>query len=121
MKRRSPRLSREQALNARPVAATILARQPLSNGGQRITIAARTRGIRKWLLRLPANIEQEFEIDSVGVDVIQYCDGQKNVRYIINKFAKRYRLDSTEAEKAVTMFLQLLVRKGVMSMIVPKK
>ena len=120
MRRKSLRLSREQSLNAKPLAARILARQPLANGGQRITIAARTHGVRTWLLRLPATVERQFELDPVGVDVIQYCDGQKNVRYIAKRLAQQHRLDSAEAERAVTMFLQTLVRKGVLSMIVPK-
>jgi len=121
MRRRALRLSREQSLNAKPVAARILARQPLANGGQRITISARTRGIRKWLLRLPGTIEQDFDLDQIGIDVIQCCDGTKSVRYIVKRLAKQYRLDSVVAERAVTMFLKTLVRKGVLSVIVPNK
>ncbi len=119
-RRKRPRLNREQALGAKPLAAKIVSRKPLPNGGQRVTIAVHPRGIRKWLLRLPETIERQFELDPIGVELVQQCDGQKNVRYIVNKFASKHRLDAAEAEKAVTTFLQTLVRKGLLTMLVPK-
>ena len=99
----------------------ILARHPLANGGQRITIEVRPSRASKWVLRLPETVERKFELDPFGVYIIDHSDGQKTVRFIIKKLAKRYQLDPVEAEQAVVTFIQILVRKGVLSLVVQER
>lgn len=114
----TPPLMRDHALEARPVAARILTRHSLGNGAERVTIGIRTQGMRRWLLRRPEIIERQFELDAFGIHLVHCCDGHHSVQSIIERFATKYRLDPAEAEKAVTAFLQILIRKGILTMII---
>ena len=83
-----------------------------------LTEAERDTGWRRWLLRVPETIQRDFELDSLGVEVMDMCDGQKTVRYIVERFAKRNGLNEHEARQAVTTFLRTLIRKGLVQMMV---
>jgi len=111
-------LSRDDALAACPVATTILRRMALDNGGQQITVAHTTTGYRRWLLRMPQRVERTLELDALGIDVLDRCDGKTAVRDIITALAEVHQLDSIEAEKAVTTFLRMLIQRGIVAMVV---
>ncbi len=115
-----PQLTREQALDARPVTVKILAREPLENGGQRITVPYQPSGMIKFILRVPATATKKFELDALGVEVLDYCDGEKSVKHMATLFAKKHKVDKHEAERAVVSFLDTLVKRGVVLMVVSK-
>ena len=119
-KRKKQQISRSQALEAKPIAVRIHARQPLGDGGQRITVKIAPPKMAKLVLRLKGPIDRNFEFDSFGMGILDMCDGQKTVRYIINRFAKDHKLNPHEAERAVTAFLRTLTQKGVVSMLAPR-
>jgi len=119
-KRTRQQLSRNQALDAKPIAVPIHAREPLTDGGQRITVKIAPPKMAKLVLRLKGPIDRNFEFDTFGMDILDMCDGQKTVRYITNRFAKLHNLNPHEAGRAVTAFLRTLTQKGVVSMIAPK-
>ena len=114
------KISREQALGAKPVAVEASRREPLKDGGQRIVMTAPVTGWRRKLLRMPEQVVQKFDLDAFGMDILDMCDGQKTVRYIVSRFAKNHNLNPHEAERAVTAFLRTLTQKGVVSMLAPK-
>ncbi|MBN1807533.1 MAG: PqqD family protein [Planctomycetes bacterium] len=109
------KLSRGQALDARPVVAEIQDRKPLDDGGQRLTVMFETSRWQRWMLRLPQFVTRDFELDSFGVEIVELCDGRRTVRDIIKKFASKHKVSRPEAEKAVLMFLRTLIRKGIVS------
>ncbi len=113
---RSSQLDRSQALDAKPIAAPVLAREPLDGGGQRITVSYSPPRWQQWLLRVPDNCSKKFELDSFGVEMLELCDGKRSVRAIIKEFAKRHRLEAHEARKAVITFVRTLIAKGVLLM-----
>jgi len=113
-------LDRDQAFNAKPVAANIVKREPLDDGGQRLTVRVAPGKWQKRLLRLPDEINRQFDLDSIGVEVLDMCDGNKSVRYIIRKFAKTHKVNEHEAEKAVVAFLRTMMQRGLVMMAVPK-
>jgi len=115
---RKPHLTRDQALNAKPIASPILSRETLPDGGQRIKIPFRPTGVYKWLLRVPETACRSFELDPLGIEVLTMCDGQKSVRYIVQKFAKAHRLNPHEAEHAVVTYVETMLRKGVVSVVI---
>lgn len=114
------KITREQAMSARPIRSKILNRMPLDDGGERITISYPTSGIKKWLLRLPDEVPHDFDLDAFGVEVFNLCDGKNSVHGIVKKFTKNRNLDPTEIEQSVIAFLRTLIRKGVIYMIVRK-
>lgn len=119
-KRKEPIITRQQALDSRPILAPIIDRSPLNNGGERIIIEVPTSPWRQRLLRLPAKLHRKFEFDAVGVHVLELCDGQKPVKHIISRLERDHGLHPHEAERAVTTFLRMLVRKGIVTLYLPK-
>ncbi len=116
----TPQLTREQSLDTRPVTVNILSREPLEGGGQRITVPYQPSGWVKFILRVPSTATKKFELDALGVEVLDDCDGEKSVRHMATLFAKRHKVDKHEAERAVIAFLDTLVKRGVIILVVPK-
>jgi hypothetical protein len=113
-------MSREQALKARPVAAPLVRRRDLPEGGAMITVMARPGRVSRFVLRLPEQIEHDIELDGLGVRVLDLCDGNKSVGYIIKRIVKDQNLDPHEGEHAVTAFLNSLMKRGLVTMVVLK-
>ena len=113
-----PRLTREEALQAKPMAMPVVKREPLPGGGERVTVRHRPTSIQKWLLRAPDSVARHYELDAMGVEVLEMCDGRKTVHFIIEAFAQRHKVNSHEAECAVTTFLFTMLRKGLVAMVV---
>jgi hypothetical protein len=120
-KRSKPTLSRIHALDAKPIAVKIHSREPLPDGGERITVRIDAPKFARMVLRIKGPIKRNFEFDAIGMDVLGMCDGQKTVRYIISRFAKRHNLNQHEAERAVTTFLRTLTQKGVVALLAPNE
>lgn len=113
-----PRLTRDQAFDARPIATELLDRRVRDNGGALIVIPMHPTGYQKWLLRIPENAQRKIELDAVGVAVFDMCDGRTTVRQIAIKFASEHQVDQHEAEMAVASFVQMMMRRGLVSMMV---
>lgn len=119
-KKRKVMLTREQSLDAKPIATEIVEQIPLPDGGARVRIPLRPSPWKRRLLRVPDDATREFELDAMGVWVLELCDGNKPVRYIVKRMAREYSLHPTEAESAVIAFLRTLMQRGMVSMVVPK-
>jgi hypothetical protein len=63
-----------------------------------------------WIL--PFSSQKRVELDSLGAEVLDACDG-RTVERIIEEFADRHRLSFREAQLAVTMFLKKLAERGL--------
>lgn len=113
-------LTREESFDARPLAAVVQKRVDLPDGGARITIGCKASRTQKFLLRLPDVIQREFVLDAYGLELLELCDGQKNVRHLVKRFAKTHRLNHQEAENAITTFIKNMMKKGLVVMVVPK-
>ena len=113
-------ITRDQAYDARPIAVRTLGREALPRGGVRLTIELRPRGVQKWLLRVPEGTTRRIELDAIGIEVFDMCDGKTAIRQITRRFAKQYKVDPQEAEIAVTTFIRQMMRKGLVSMVIDK-
>lgn len=114
------KITREQAFRMRPTVARIVDRTSLPDGGVRIKVPYTPSAWQKMLLRIPGDALREFDLDAIGAEVLELCDGNKNVRYIINQFARQHQVDEHQAETAVTTFLRTMMRKGIITMVMPK-
>jgi len=54
-------------------------------------------------------------LDALGTAVWDWADGRRTVEDVIDEFARRYSLTFHEARAAVTGFLSLLVKRGVLA------
>lgn len=58
--------------------------------------------------------EKIFELDDLGLQVWDLCDGKRNVEAIITAFASHHRINLREAEISVTTFLRMLITRNLM-------
>lgn len=119
--RRKPKLSRDDALSARPV-RLVKADVQRRDDGARITVPLTQRGWLARLMPLPPGASKSFEFDAIGCLVWELCDGSHSVRQIVRRIAGEYRLNPREAEVASLRFLQTLMRKGLVGLpVMPEK
>ena len=118
---RKPAVSREDALDARPVRAPGVALKETGDGGARLTVPLQSSSRWGWLLRLPKDATKSFELDAIGLFVWQHCDGKTSVQQIIRKLSKQYNLGLRQAEVPAVQFLNMLSRKGLIGMSVKGK
>jgi hypothetical protein len=108
-------IPRQVALSARPLQTDGVARQELPDGGIGLT----TRVKRStWMRVLGAreNFERTFQLDYLGRDVYDACNGSHDVQTIVRNFALKHKISLPEAEIAVTTFLKTLMGRGLIAM-----
>jgi hypothetical protein len=114
LRRRTPGLTRQQQLSAKPLRLVSGTLADAADGGARLTVPLQAR--RGWaglLLRVPAGATKTFEFDALGRLVWDACDGQTTVRQMARTLAKRHGVSDREAQVAVEAFLTTLARRGL--------
>ncbi len=120
--RRTPKLSKQEALAARPVRMVEGEMKPgEGNSVGKLTVKVRQAAWAAWLFRTQQGTTKTFEFDPMGMLVWDLCDGKTSVQQIIRKLAKRYKLSLREAEVSTRQFLRTLGRKGLIGFAVPGK
>jgi hypothetical protein len=115
-----PRITRDDALTAKPRRLVDVELEPDSTGGGKLKVPLAPRRWGRRLFRLPAGATKTFELDAIGVFVWNRCDGGHTVQQIIRKLADEYRLNLREAEVPTVQFLHTLARKGLIGMSIAK-
>lgn len=115
------KITRPQALASRPMQLVTCDLIETADGGAKLKVPLKPRRIGGWLFRLPEGAAKTFELDSLGLFVWRHCDGKCSVQQIIRKMAKEHNLSLREVEVATVQFLQMLVKKGLVGMTVPRK
>ena len=116
---RHPRVTPEQVLGSRPMRNPNLTAEELPDGGLRI-VGQRSG---RWTIRLlsalfPIPKERRIELDSVGKQVWELCDGEHTLRDMIEVFRKRHKLTYTEAEWSLRNYLRDLGKRGLVGFMV---
>jgi hypothetical protein len=119
--RRTPRLTPEQVLLSRPVRNESLQAEPLPDGGIRIVVERR----REWWVRalsvvLPIPKRRPIELDEVGRQVWEMCDGEHTLREMVKAFQARHKLSRAEAEWSLRTYLRDLGKRGLVAIAVQK-
>jgi len=120
--RRRPRVTPEQVLGSRPVRNENLSVEEAEGGGLRI--AARRR--EDWWIRLlnvvlPIPRERRIELDVVGRQVWELCDGEHTLRDMIEVFQERHKLTRMEAEWSLRNYLKDLGKRHLVGFVVEKR
>jgi hypothetical protein len=120
--RRRPRLTPEQVLGSRPLRNEQLRTEELEDGGIRIYALRR----ESWWVRLLAIVfpiprERRVELDSVGRQVWELCNGEHTLREMVEAFRKRHKLTRMEAEWSLRNYLKDLGRRGLVGFVVEKR
>jgi len=112
-------LARERAFAARPAKTPVLGIEQAGKGDVRIRVMLAPKA---WLrfLGAPRQVERSFVLDPLGLDVYNACNGATTVADIATGFARRHQVSVAEAERSVTTFLRILMKKGLVVMAMEK-
>ena len=68
-----------------------------------------------WIL--PFSSQRRVELDSVGVSVLEMCDGSHTVEAIMEQFAVDHKLSFRESQLAVGQFVRQLTSRGIIAIV----
>jgi len=121
-KRKEPwRLTREQALAARPMHHPEAIEHETDDGCVRLTLPLKGK-VRKrfwhWLVVSPRH--RSVTLDEIGTVVWRACDGRRRVSQVVDVLVKKYKLNRREAEQSTMMFMKQLMERALLLMQVDK-
>lgn len=108
-------IPRDLALTARPTRTEGIARKELPDGGIALTTHIE-RGTWMRVFGASEKFERTFQLDYLGRDVYDACNGSDDVQTIVRNFALKHKISLPEAELAVTTFLKTLMGRGLIAM-----
>ena len=117
-----PKITREQMLAVRPVRHPKIewAREPRKSDEVVVALLKipRLRGkwadfVAKWL-QVPDY--KKVELDEIGSDVWEMCNGSTNVEAIAKAIGVSYRLNKRQAEVSVTAYLKMLAERRLIAL-----
>jgi hypothetical protein len=121
MRKRAPRFTPEQVLLSRPIRNPSLATEPAEDGGLRIVIERRREGwVRALSVFLPIPKRRPIELDPIGREVWELCDGEHTLREMVKVFQERHKLSRAEAEWSLRTYLRDLGKRGLVVIAVQK-
>jgi len=89
------------------------------NGGATARVALRKPRYMvpplSWIL--PFSSHRHCELDRLGTEVLDMCNGQDSIEGIIEGFAVRHKLSFREAQIPVMQFLQQLTNRGIVAIV----
>ncbi len=120
-KKRPKGLDRQRAFTARPEQLPVVSRKETDNGGLSLRVRLTPRAWLRWLKGSEQPVERTFNLDHLGREVYEACDGKTNVKAMIRNFAKAHNISVAEAEISVSTFLRTLVQKGIVAIAIDRK
>ena len=117
-----PRLDRREAMSARPVLNRLVKLERAQDGNIVLQVPRPDNMMVRWVSRnfgLPAY--KRVALDELGTFVIEHCNGEDTVRELVDKFAKRFRLNRREAEVSMSTFLRDLGRRSIIGLVIERR
>jgi hypothetical protein len=118
---RKPKITRQEALAAKPVQLAKCTVSETPDGGAKLKVPIRPSGLAGRIFRVPEGTTKTFELEAIGYSVWKQCDGKTSVQQIIRRLSKQYNISLRETEVSTVAFLQTLVRKGLVGMAMPER
>ncbi len=121
-RRPAPRISREQALSARPLRNPELEAEHTDDGEVSLRIPRR----KVWWLNVLAKLGsvpdyRTIALDRVGSSVWDLCDGEHTVKELIGTLAQKHQLARKEAELSMVTYLRQLAERGIIVLVVEEE
>ena len=94
----------------------------LSDGKVRIMVPRRRPSymVRPVTWIVPIRSTRTIQLDSIGVQVWDFCDGRRRVEDVVDRIADSYRLTFHEARVAVTSYIKMLIERSALVIVMPK-
>lgn len=106
-----------QMLRATPIRNT--AARVVENRDNSITVYVKQRRPSymvpplSWIV--PFNPERQARLDAIGTRIWRWCDGSVCVEGVVDRFKDLYGLSFHEARAAVTGYIKMLIKRGVLA------
>jgi hypothetical protein len=113
-------LPRRAALAGRPVRLPAESVTETGEGGAEVAVRLPRPRWQTWLGAEEMAVRR-FELDELGREVYDGCDGRTEVSALVKRFARRHGMSLAEAEMAVTQFLRTLMERGLVGMEVDRE
>jgi len=68
----------------------------------------------------PEPEERRIQLDEIGSDVWELCNGERTVKDIVDHLCEKYKLLPREVEVPLNSYLNSLVKRGLIGFILPK-
>ena len=121
-RRKLPRFTPEEVLLSRPVRNAAMSTEPTEEGGLRIIIERRPEWWVKVLSAfLPIPKRRPVDLDPLGKEVWELCDGEHTLREMVKAFQERHMLSRAEAEWSLRTYLRDLAKRNLVAIAVPRK
>jgi len=72
-----------------------------------------------WIL--PVRRERGAELDRLGTEVWNLCDGSRTVEEVIDEFAAAHGLTFHESRAAITAYAKMLVARGALAIVIQRE
>jgi len=129
-KPKAPSLGRSDFLRLKPVRNPMVEWKRDEEGKVRITIplkkpSSQDEGRRPrrggfFSRFFPEPKERRIQLDEIGSDVWELCDGERTVKDIVDHLCEKYKLLPREVEVPLNSYLNSLVKRGLIGFILPK-
>jgi len=129
-KPKAPTLGRSDFLRLKPVRNPMVEWKRDEEGKVNITIplkkfsskdegrSSKRKGLFSKLFPKPE--EKHIQLDEIGSDVWELCDGERTVKDIVDHLCEKYKLLRREVEVPLHSYLNSLVKRGLIGFILPK-
>lgn len=121
LKKDEPKLTRAQAMSAKPVRNPALQWKPNDEGNVVVVLPRRDDMAGKmlgWLFMVPQ--QKPLVLDELGTTVWMACDGLNSVADVVDSMAAKYKLNKREVEVSLTEFLRTLGKRGMIGFMVDR-
>ena len=120
-KKKTPALTRDQALACTPVRNDIVSWEVLDSGLVRIEYVLVLKPLLKSISERFGGAGDELptrklELDALGSQVWQMIDGSRTTAQLIEDFAGLQKISNQEAEQSITQFLRELGKRGLIAL-----
>lgn len=119
---KKPKIGREAMLKSRPARNDALTWE--KNENDEITITVERRD--DWKARILSKIfwipqNRSLQLDQIGAQVWEMCDGKISVDQMIRKLSSEHKLNLKEAEVSLLTYLKSLGKKHLIGFLVDKE
>ncbi len=118
----APQLARHESMSAKPVLNRLVKLERAEDGTVILQVPRRDTAMARTVARvfgIPPY--KRVALDELGSFVIELCDGQHTVEQMVDKFAKKYRLNRREAEVSLSTFLRTLGRRSIVGLVIESR
>ena len=117
-----PRVTREQAFQARPVRNPDLKWRENEEECVEVIIPRRKDRVGRimgWVFAVPDS--KPVVLDEVGSHIWRLCDGEHTVGDLVQDLCDEYKLGWREVEVSLTEYLRMLGKPGMIALLVPEE